>query len=59
MTDTTEVATMIIRLIATGTSERELLASVAQQFPELTHTEFVAALQNATAAAERHASRRH
>jgi hypothetical protein len=57
MIDITEVATAIVRMIATGTTERELLARVAAQFPELTRTEFLAALQDATAAAERRASR--
>jgi len=42
-------------MIRTGTTERDLLTAVARQFPELTCTEFVAALQDATAAAERKA----
>jgi len=59
MTHTTEVATAIARMIATGTAPSELLARVATQFPELTRAEFLAALQDATAAAERKALRPH
>jgi hypothetical protein len=59
MTDTTEVATEIVRLIAAGKTERQLIAIVALLFPDLTRAEFVAALQDATAAAERQASSRH
>ena len=59
MLDTTPVATAITRLISTGTTERDLLAAVARKFPELTRTEFVAALQDATAQAERKALRPH
>jgi hypothetical protein len=42
-----------------GFAEKHLLAVVAQKFPELTEPEFYAALQEATAQAERQASRRH
>ena len=42
-----------------GANERQLVAMVASMFPELTRTEFVAALQDATAAAERQALRPH
>ena len=59
MLDTTPITATIVRLIAAGTSERELLVTVAQQFPELTRTEFFVALQDATAAAERRAARKH
>jgi len=56
---TTPVTTAITRLIIAGVAEGELLAAVARKFPELTCTEFVAALQDATEAAERQAARRH
>jgi hypothetical protein len=59
MLDTTPVATTIRYLITTGSTEKELLAAVARRFPDLTRTEFVAALQDATAAAEKQATRRH
>jgi hypothetical protein len=42
-----------------GTTERELVATVARAFPDLECREFVAALQDATAAAEKHAARKH
>jgi hypothetical protein len=53
MLDTTPITTEITRLITTGTTEQALLAAVARRFPELTRTEFLAALQDATAQAER------
>jgi hypothetical protein len=60
MLDTTQgVTATIARLIATGSTEQELFAAVARKFPELTRTEFVAALQDATAQAERKALRTH
>ena len=59
MLDTTPVTTAITRLISTGTTEQALLAAVARKFPELTRSEFVAALQDATEAAERQAAWRH
>jgi hypothetical protein len=58
-TDTTPVTTGIAAMIRTGTAEPQILAAVARRFPELTRTEFVAALQDATAAAEKQAARRH
>ena len=58
MRDMTAVATEIARLISLGFAEKHLLAVVAQKFPELTEQEFYAALQEATAQAERQASRR-
>jgi hypothetical protein len=59
MIDTTTVATEIRHLIVTGTNERELLATVAQRFPELTTAELSEALQAATAEAERRVVRKH
>jgi hypothetical protein len=53
MTDTTPVATEITRLIAAGKQVRELVAAVAWRFPDLTIAELSAALQDATAEAER------
>ena len=44
---------------ATATGEHELVATVAQRFPELSPAEFSVALQTATALAERQAARRH
>jgi hypothetical protein len=59
MIDTTPITITIVRLIATGTTERELLVTVAQRFPEITRSEFFVAHQNATAAAEKPVARRH
>ena len=59
MPDTSEPTASIRHLISTGATERDLLAAVARKFPELTRTEFVAALQDATAQAERKALRPH
>jgi hypothetical protein len=59
MPDTSNVTTAIAAMIVAGTTEHDLLAAVARQFPDLTRTEFVAALQDATAAAEKHAVRKH
>jgi hypothetical protein len=42
-------------MIAGGVAEHELLARVARRFPELTPAELSAALQDATAEAERRA----
>ena len=53
MIDTANVVTEIKHLIAAGTSERELLITVARAFPELTPAELSQALQVATTAAER------
>jgi hypothetical protein len=57
MADTTQVATEIRHLITAGASERQLLATVAQHFPDLTSAELSQALQVATTAAERQAVR--
>jgi hypothetical protein len=51
--------TEITRMITAGIPEGELLVMVTRRFPELTWAELSAALQDATAAAERQASRRH
>jgi hypothetical protein len=59
MLDTTPVTTAIAKLITAGTTERQLLAAVARRFPELSPRDFVAALQDATTAAEKQATRRH
>jgi hypothetical protein len=56
MLDTTPVTTAITRLIAAGVTERDLVAAVAHRFPELDRREFLAALQDATEAAERRAA---
>jgi hypothetical protein len=57
--DTSPITTAITKLIAAGTTEHALLAAVARRFPDLSRRDFVAALQDATAAAERQANRRH
>jgi hypothetical protein len=57
--DTTPVTAQITRLMAIGTTEQAILTAVAHLFPELTSAELSAALQDATAQAERQASRRH
>ena len=50
MLNTTPVTAANARLISTGTPpEHPLLAAVARKFPDLTRTEFVSALQDATA----------
>ena len=59
MFDTTPITTAMTRMISTGTTETALLAAVARWFPELTPAELPATLQEATAAAERQAMRRH
>jgi uncharacterized protein (DUF433 family) len=59
MRDTARVTTTIKRMLAAGATEQALLAAVALMFPDLTPAELSAALQEATAAAEKHASRRH
>jgi hypothetical protein len=58
MLDTTPITTANTRLISTGTTEQALLAAVAQLFPNLTAAELSQALQVATTAAERQATRR-
>ena len=57
--DTSAVANQLAQLITAGTTERELVAAVAAAFPDLTRTEFVVALQDAVAEAERRALRPH
>jgi hypothetical protein len=59
MLDTSPVTTPIATMISTGTTERELVAAVARRLPDLECREFVAALQDATAQAERKARVRH
>jgi hypothetical protein len=59
MLDTAPITTAIAAMITAGTTEQELLAAVARKFPDLTRTEFVAALQDATAQAERKTLRPH
>jgi hypothetical protein len=59
MLDTTPITTAITCLISTGTTEEALLVAVARLFPELTPAELSQALQVATTAAERQATRRH
>ena len=54
MPDTSEATATIRHLISTGITEQ---AAVAIRFPELTPAELSAALQEATAAAERNALR--
>jgi type II secretory pathway component PulF len=56
--DTSAVTNQLARLIAAGTTEHELLDSVARQFPNLERREFLAALHEATESAERQALRR-
>jgi hypothetical protein len=56
--DTTPISTELARLITLGTTEHELLL-MGRKFPELTSGELSAALQGATAAAEKQAARRH
>jgi hypothetical protein len=58
-TDIVPIAAVMVPMITAGTAEQELLAAVARQFPELTPAELSAALQEATAEAERQAMRRH
>jgi len=57
--DTTPVTAAITRLISNGTTEQALLAAVTHLFPNLTTAELSQALQVATTAAKRQASRRH
>ena len=59
MFDTSPVTVELTRLINTGTTEQALLAAAAHLFPDLSPAELSAALQEATAAAERQATRRH
>jgi hypothetical protein len=59
MLDTNPVTTAITAMIRTGTTERQIVTAVAHMFPDLTRSELVAAAQDAMAAAERQAARRH
>jgi hypothetical protein len=59
MLDTTPVTTAIAAMIRTGTTEQQIATAVAHLFPNLTRRELVAAAQDAMAAAERQAARRH
>ena len=59
MLDTSNITTAIAFMIRTGTPERELIATVARHYPDLDRKAFLAALQDATAAAERQALRSH
>ena len=59
MPDTSEPATIITRLIATGVPARALLARIATAFPDLSPAELSQALQVAQAQAERKALRPH
>jgi hypothetical protein len=59
MIDTTPFAVTIRNLITTGTTERDLLLKVVRRFLELSPRDFVAALQDATAQARKHAARLH
>jgi uncharacterized protein (DUF433 family) len=59
MLDATPITTEITQLITAGTPEGELLARVVGRFPDLTPAELSAALQEATARAQRQATRRH
>jgi hypothetical protein len=49
----------LTKLIAAGTTGDEILAAVVRHFPDLTPAELSAAIQEATAAAEKQATRRH
>src|SRR5215472_4345413 len=55
--DTSAFANKLARLITTGTTERELVATVAREFPDPERRKFVAGLQDATATAEKRAER--
>ena len=57
--DTTPITAQITRLIATGGTEQAILAAVAHMFPEFSPAELSAALQDATAQAERRVVRKH
>lgn len=59
MFDTTPITTAIGRLIAAGMTEHELVAAVAQRFPDITSAELSQALQVATAAVKRRIARKH
>jgi hypothetical protein len=55
-TDMARIAAIMVPMITAGTTEQALLAAVARRFPELTPAELSAALQEATAEAERRAA---
>jgi len=59
MLDTTSITTEITKLIACGTPEGELLFRIARRFLDLSWAELSAALEEATAAAEREAVAKH
>ena len=59
MLDTTSITTEITKLITRGTPEGELRFRIARRFPDLSWAELSAALQEATAAAERKAVAKH
>jgi hypothetical protein len=59
MPDTTEPTATITRLISTGVPAPAVLAAIASTFPDLSLAELSIALQCATAAAEKHAARKH
>jgi uncharacterized protein (DUF433 family) len=59
MLDTTPITIEITELLSTGTTEQALLAAVSYLFPNLSPAELSAALQEATAAAERRIVRKH
>jgi hypothetical protein len=59
MSDTSEPAAIITRLIATGVPAPALLATIAMTFPNLSASELSQALQVAQAQAERKALRPH
>jgi hypothetical protein len=60
MTDTTEAAIRIQRMISTGEADEcKVAAVISRMFPELTAAELSQALQVATAAAERKVLRPH
>jgi|APPan5920702963_1055757.scaffolds.fasta_scaffold335337_1 hypothetical protein len=60
MPDTiTPVTQQITKLISSGVAEDELLAAVVRKFPNISTAELSAALQDATAEAEKKALRPH
>jgi hypothetical protein len=59
MPDTEPVTAAITRLIASGVADADLIATIARCYPDITRSEFMAALQVATAEAERQALRPH
>jgi hypothetical protein len=59
MLDTTPITIEITKLIIAGTPESEIVMRVMRRFPNLTIADLSQALQVATAAAEKQATRRH